>query len=93
MHIKSKLLLHTPVMGTDSSYQLGCLSRTEGWRLEIKLLEISETEEGVVALHLPIGPLKIRSVLRPVLRCEPSTYQPICRWYVSPRLVVTAKMG
>ena len=25
-----KLLQHTPVMGTQSSYQLGCVSRTEG---------------------------------------------------------------
>ena len=30
VHIQSKLLEHTPVMGTHSSYQLGCLSRTEG---------------------------------------------------------------
>ena len=30
MHIQSKLLQHTPVMGTHSSYKLGCLSRTEG---------------------------------------------------------------
>ena len=29
VHIQSKLLYHTPVMGTHSSYQLGCLSRTE----------------------------------------------------------------
>ena len=32
------------------------------------MLEVSEREEGVVALHLPIGPLKIRSVLEPVPR-------------------------
>ena len=25
MHIQSKLLLHTPVMGTHTSYQLGCV--------------------------------------------------------------------
>ena len=30
VHIQSKLLQHTPVMGTHSSYKLGCLSRTEG---------------------------------------------------------------
>ena len=30
MHIQSKLLYHMPVMGTHSSYQLGCLPRTEG---------------------------------------------------------------
>ena len=30
VHIQSKLLQHTPVMGTHSSYQLGYLSRTEG---------------------------------------------------------------
>ena len=32
-----------------------------------------------MALHLPIGPLKNRSGLDPVPRCEPSTYQPISR--------------
>ena len=41
-------------MGTHSSYQLGCLSRT----MEVALLEVSEREEGVVALHLLIGSLK-----------------------------------
>ena len=30
VHIQSKLLWYTPVMGTHSSYQLGCLSRTDG---------------------------------------------------------------
>ena len=35
------------------------------------MLEVTEREEGVVALHLPIVPLKTRSAL------EPSTYQPI----------------
>ena len=29
VHIQNKLLKHTPVMGTQSSYQLDCLSRTE----------------------------------------------------------------
>ena len=60
-------------MGTHSSYQLGCLSRT----MEVALLEVSEREEGVVALHLLIGSLKTHSGLEPVPRCEPSTYQPI----------------
>ena len=46
MDIQSKLLYHTPVMGTHSSYQLYCL------------LEVSDKEECVVAVHLPIGPLK-----------------------------------
>ena len=40
---------------------------------------VSEREEGVVALHLSTGPLKTRSGLEPVSRCEPSTYQPISR--------------
>ena len=35
--------------------------------------------KGVLALHLPTGPLKISSGLEPVPRCEPSTYQPISR--------------
>ena len=52
------------VMGTHSSYQLGCLYRTEGYKVVVTLLEVSEREEGVVALRLPIGP---------VTRCEPST--------------------
>ena len=34
-----------------------------------------------MAIHLPIGPLKTRSVLEPVPRYEPSTYQPISRWH------------
>ena len=76
MHIQSKLLKHTPV--THSSYQLGCLSRKEGYELTVTQLG-SEREEAVVALHLPIGPLKTRSGLEPVPRCEPSTYLPISR--------------
>ena len=48
VHIQSKLLQHTSVMGTHSSYQL----------LVVTLLEVSEREEGVMALHLPIEPLK-----------------------------------
>ena len=79
MHIRSKLLQHTTAMGTHSSYQLGCLSRTLGQELVITLLEVSDREEGVVALHLPIGSLKTHSGLEPVPICEPSTYQPISR--------------
>ena len=30
-----------------------------------------------MALHLPIGSFKTRSGLKPVPRCEPSTYQPL----------------
>ena len=30
VHIQSKLLQHMPVMGTYSSYELGCVSRTVG---------------------------------------------------------------
>ena len=36
-----------------------------------------ERQEGVVALYLPNGVLKTRSGLKPIPRCEPSTYQPI----------------
>ena len=46
-------------MGTHSSYQLGCLSCTDSQQLVVTLLEVSESEEGVVAIHLPIGPLKL----------------------------------
>ena len=51
--------------------------------LVVTLLEVSEREreEGVVALHLPIGLLKTRSGLETVSRCEPNTYQPIRRWH------------
>ena len=38
------------------------------------MLVVSEREEDVVSLHLPIGPLKKKcSVLEPVPRCEPSS--------------------
>ena len=43
------------------------------------MLEFSEREEDVVALHIPIEPLKTRSGQDPVPRCEPRTYQPISR--------------
>ena len=69
VHIQSKLLEHTPIMGSHSSYCLGCLSRTEGLVVSSNLsLEGSDKEEGVVTLH---------SVVEPVPRCEPSTYQSI----------------
>ena len=42
-----------------------------------RMLEVSEKEEGVVALHLPIGSLKTHSGLEPVPRCERGTYQPM----------------
>ena len=50
-------------------------------QIVVNLLEVIEREEGVVAIHLPIGSLKTRSGLELVPRCEPSrpTYQPISR--------------
>ena len=45
----------------------------------LTLLEASDREDGVVAIHLPIGSLKTRSGFEPVPRCEPGTYQPITR--------------
>ena len=75
VHIHSKLLQHTLVIGTHSSYQLGCLSRTKVSSNPVR--GVSEREDGVVAL--PIGPLKPRYGLEPVLRCEPCTYQSISR--------------
>ena len=42
-------------------YQLGCLSGTDGWWLVVTLLEVSEKEQGVMAIQLPIGSLKTRS--------------------------------
>ena len=62
-------------MGTHSSYELGCPSRTVNWQL-VTLLNVSEKEEGVTALHLPRGPFQTRSGLEQVPRCEPSTLQP-----------------
>ena len=41
--------------------------------VSITLLEVSEKEEGVVAIE----PLKTRSGLELVPGCEPSTFQPI----------------
>ena len=71
MHIQSKLLQHTPVMGTHSIMNWAvCLGL-------VTILEVSVKEEGVIALHLPIGPLKTFSEFEPVPRCEPSTYHPI----------------
>ena len=39
------------------------------------MLEVNDREEGVVALNLPIGPLKTDFGLELLLICEPSTYQ------------------
>ena len=55
MHIQSKPLYHTPVMGT---LQLSAGMSVLDSRLVVTLLEVNEKEEVVVALHLPIGPLK-----------------------------------
>ena len=49
---------------------VGCLQMYVGF--------VSE-KEGVVALHLLVWPLKIRSMLELLLGCEPSTYQLISR--------------
>ena len=38
------------------------------------MLVVTLLEEGTAALYLPIGPLKSRSVLESLPRCEPSTY-------------------
>ena len=46
-------------------------------RSYISLLEISETEKDVVALHLPTGPLETCFGFELVTGHEPSTYQPI----------------
>ena len=42
-------------------------------------LEVSEKEEGVVAINLPVGSLKTCSGYEPVPRWEPSNYQTISR--------------
>ena len=41
--------------------------------------KVSEREEGVMGLHLSIGPFKTRSGFEPVPRCKPSTYRSISR--------------
>ena len=43
----------------------------------VSLVIICGREEGAVGLNLPIGSLKICCGLEPVIRCEPSTHQPI----------------
>ena len=48
------------------------------FRVRVRVRE-REIEEGIVALHLPNGPLKTSSGLEPVPECEPSTYHPISR--------------
>ena len=53
-------------MGTQSSYQLD--------RLKITLFEVSKKEEGLLALHLPIGHLKTRFGLD---RCRGANTVPI----------------
>ena len=48
------------------------------FKMVVTLLEVSEQEEGVVALHLHTRLLKTCFGLEPVLRyAKPSTYQPI----------------
>ena len=39
----------------------------------VTLVEVSEREEGIVDLHLPIGPLKTSSGFELVPRCEPTS--------------------
>ena len=58
-------------MGTHSSYQLGCLSWTDGQQLLVTLLEVSEREgcSGHTPTHLAF-----KTCLEPVPRYEPSTY-------------------
>ena len=41
------------------------------------MLEVTGREDGEVALHLPIGPLKTSSELESLPRCKPNIYQPI----------------
>ena len=83
MHIQTKLLHHT----------LLSLSHTPviNWAVcllvVVALLEVSEREVGVVALHLHDEPFKKKtSGLGPVAKCEPSTFQPISHrgryWYI-----------
>ena len=43
-------------------------------KLVVTLLEVSEGDEDVVALHLPTEHLETCSGLEPVLRYKPSTY-------------------
>ena len=54
MHIQSKLL-HTC---HEHTLQLSAGLSVHDSRLVVTMLEVSEKDEGVVALHLPIGPLK-----------------------------------
>ena len=64
----------------NNNSSLSGLSVQDRRLVVVILLDISEKEEGVVAAR-PIVPLKTRSGLEPVPRCEPCTYQPISRWH------------
>ena len=59
-------------MGTVMTWVVCLGPKIRGYKLVITLLEVSEKEEGVVAIHLPIGPLKTCSGLEagssPVVR-------------------------
>ena len=59
------------------TFRASCYSTRLTWAHTPVMSWVSEKEEGVVALHLPVEPLKTSSWLEPVPRCEPSTYQPI----------------
>ena len=48
-----------------------------------KILVVNARVVAELALHLlPTGPLQTHSVLKPVSRCEPSTYQPISHYAI-----------
>ena len=57
-------------MDTHSSYYSAVVDRM--LVVTVTLLEVSKREVGIVALQLSTGPLKIRSGLEWVQRCEPS---------------------
>ena len=56
---------------------LGCFGQ---WISNLFVSHYSETKEGIMALHLPLGILKTCSRLQLVPRCEPSTFQATGQW-------------
>ena len=76
-HTHTHTHTHTPRLCRPSLYYIT-------HRCLVIMLKINEKEEGAVTLHLPIGPLKTRSGLKPVPRYEASTYRSIyyIKWVV-----------
>ena len=93
VYIEGAVSLHLPNEPLKTHYGLEPVPRCEPstynpirWWLSLCVIGASNLYmyvyiEGEVSLQLPIEPLKTHSGLEPVLRCEPSTYNPISWWH------------